>query len=371
MSRRALILLAAAVVVLTLLAQLGSRDTGPADSEQGAAFVPELEEALNEVERVTLLIAGETPAATLERRADEWVVIEKDGYRADVGKLRTGLRALAEARILEPKTANPTLHSRLGVEDLSDEMAAGLAVSFTASGRTLPTVILGNAEGSSYRYARRAGEPQSFLIDQDPDLPRNPSQWVDPEIVDLRGTRVQQVTITHPDETVTISKATPDAANFAVADVPEGRELLYAGVANVVGNALRELKLEDVARADPSAAAESDAVVVEFRTFDGLVLVARGMADGEQSWLTFAASYDPEQAARFADAAEAVPATDEPDADAATDAAAAPDAAGDVTAEAAAINARTQGWRYQIASYQYDQLTRRMSDLLQPPSADE
>ena len=234
----------------------------------------------------------------------------------------------------------------------------------------MPTIILGNTEGGDYRYARRADEPQSFLIDKDPDLPRNPSQWVDAAIVDVRGTRVQQVTITHPDETVVISKSTPDAANFEVADVPEGRELQYAGVANVVGNALRELKLEDVARADAAAEPAEDAVVVEFRTFDGLVVVARGTEEDDEAWLTFTTSFDPELAARFAD----VTAGDEPAAggDAAPpgdgdDAADATDPAG----EAEMINARTAGWRYRIASYQYDQLTRRMSDLLQPPPAED
>lgn len=384
MSLRGLIALGAAVVVLVLLAQLGRRDDTPSVGGQGTAFLPALEAALDDVERVTVLTAGELPAATLERRADEWVVAEKDGYRADVGKLRAGLRALTEARILEPKTANPELHSRLGVEDLAGEMASGIAVSFTLTGDgSVPTVILGNTEGTKYRYARRADEPQSYLIDQDPELPRTASQWVDADILDVRGDRVQQVTITHPDETVSISKAARGEANFSVANVPEGRELLYAGVANVVGNALRELKLEDVAAA-AEPAADAEPVVVEFRTFDGLLVTARGTQDGGDAWLTFEAAYDPEQAAQFAaaspedetDAAEPAadgsePAAGDAAADAAGAASAAAQAAADVTAEAERIHARTSGWRYRIASYQYDQLTRRMRDLLKPPPSDD
>ena len=59
-------------------------------------------------------------------------------------------------------------------------------------------------------------------------------------------------------------------SNFDVADVPKGRELLYPGVANVIGNALRELNLEDVEPAMASPPAKP--TVVEFRTFDGLVV---------------------------------------------------------------------------------------------------
>ena len=36
----------------------------------------------------------------------------------------------------------------------------------------------------------------------------------------------------------------------------------------------------------------------------------------------------------------------------------------DPESEARELNERLNGWRYQIAAYQFDQLTRRMDDLL-------
>ena len=38
--------------------------------------------------------------------------------------------------------------------------------------------------------------------------------------------------------------------------------------------------------------------------------------------------------------------------------------------EAQRINAKVGGWRYKIAGFQYDQMTRRMADLLKavPPA---
>jgi hypothetical protein len=365
MSKHTLVALVVAAVLLTLLAMFGERGSDTAESGQGSELVPQLDAAINEIEQITLATAGGETAATLERGADGWMVVQKGGYRADVGKIREGLRALAEARILEPKTANPQLHSRLGVEDVENDTAAGVAVSFTAPGRDLPTVILGNAEGAKYRYARRAADAQSYLIDRDPDLPRNAAQWVDPQIIDLRSDRVQQVTISHPDgELVTLSKASRDAPNFDVANVPEGRELLYPGAANVVGNALRELRLEDVQPVAASAAPATE-VVVEFRTFDGLVVVARGSEEGDQAWIALTASFDAEQAARFdADVAATGSEADEQPADEAP--VPAEDEALDPSAEAQRINERVTGWRYRIASYQYDQLTRHVADLLKP-----
>jgi hypothetical protein len=357
MSPKTLMVLAAAVAVLTLLAILGQRGGDGAATSRGEKLVPALQEALNDIERITLTTGGGDVAATLERRADGWVVADKAGYRADVAKIRAGIVALAEARVLEEKTANPESHARLGVEDVAGDSAAGLAIAIAAANRTLPTVILGNAEGSKFRYARLAGEPQSYLIDRDPELPRDAAEWVDATIVDVRGERIERVTITHPDgEVVAIAKPDRSAANFEVADVPAGRELSYPGVANVIGNALRELKLEDVASAS-AATAPDEETVVEYRTFDGLIVTVRGAEEGDMSWISIDATVDPQRAG--------VPGeqnADDDDAEASTDA---PD---DVAAEAQRIRQRTAGWRYRIAGYQYDQLTRRMADLLKPPA---
>ncbi len=45
-----------------------------------------------------------------------------------------------------------------------------------------------------------------------------------------------------------------------------------------------------------------------------------------------------------------------------------PAAAPDPAAEAGRINAKVGPWRYKIATFQYDQMTRRISDLLKPPA---
>jgi hypothetical protein len=400
MSRRGLVILIVALVVLGGLVAVNQRQSSPAPTTVGTALVPGLQESLNDVERVGIVKAGGEAVATLEKRENTWVVANKSDYPADVAKLRQSLRALAEAKIREVKTANPEFYDRLGVVDAADSKATGVAVSITVPGKEFGTVILGNTEGAKQRYARRASEPQSYLIDRDPEVPKNASQWLEARILDVRGDRVREVTIRHADgETVTVSKASADAANFDVAATPKGRELLYPGVANVIGSSLRELNLEDVERAE--GAAGERPVHVEFKTFDGLVVRATGTQRGDEKWLTFEASVDPEQAAKFA-APPAAPAAGAPTATAAAesgqspagDAAAQPagNAAGgspaaadagsaaatstpgtppaaaqpDPAAEAQRINERVSGWRYKIPSFQYDQMTRRMADLLKP-----
>jgi hypothetical protein len=369
MSKRTVAILVAVFVALLALVMFGQREgTSPAGA--GAPLIAGLEDALGDLERVTVTKANGETVATIEKRPDNWVVTNKHDYVANAGKLRQALTALGEARILEQKTANAELYGRLGVEDVTAADAAGVSIALSAPGRELPTIILGNAEGAKYRYARRAGEAQSFLIDRNPDVPRAAAQWLESQIVDIRGERVREVTITHPDgDVVHISKTGPELANFEVADVPEGRELSYPGVANVVGNSLRELNLEDVEPAD--AATTAEATVVELKTFDGLVVKVTGVERDDASWITLEASADPSQAAAPPAASEAAaePANDGAAAPAEGAASATPPPAADPAAEAARINAKVSGWRYKIASFQYDQLTRRMADLLKAPPA--
>ncbi len=118
---------------------------------------------------------------------------------------------------------------------------------------------------------------------------------------------------------------------------------------------MRDLRLEDVAAADLDAIEPT--VTTEFHTYDGLVVTATGTTIDDENWLVFSARV----------AADFEPG-DSPDA---TDAD--PDSGDSVdpTAEAAAINDRVGGWRYRIASYQFDQITRRLEDLLSAEVLDE
>jgi hypothetical protein len=369
------------------LAVFANRSDTPQELDAGRLFLPDLQAKLNDVDRVEVTGAGKAPVATLVRRNDGWVVTEKDGYPADLSKVRSVLLDLAEAHIVEQKTSNPEYYSRLGVEPVDDAKAAGLLLSLKKGDTSVAAVTIGNEAGNGFRYVRRDGAPESYLVDKRIDAPREAAKWVVPDIVDVRGERVRQVTIERQGEDpLTLTKATREQQNFTVENVPKDRELQYPGVANVTGSALRELHLEDVAAAEDGAA---PAVTTTYRTFDGLVVAVKGFEKGDDRWIELEASVDEAQAKQAAQkeppkqkeagaaaeagappapasgADEAAAAETKPAADA-TEASAKSETsdASDPAAEAEKINARVHGWRYQVASYQYDQMTRRMEDLL-------
>jgi hypothetical protein len=382
MNPRVLIGLAVALVVLVGLAVLGERGGDANGPSTDSLFLPGLESKLNQVDRVEVVRGGREAVATLLRKEDNWVVAEKDQYPADIAKVREVLLGLAQAHIVEQKTSNPEYYDRLGVESVDAPKAAGTELTLRSGDTALAAVTVGSEAGNGYRYVRRSDDAPSYLVDKPLDVPGQGAKWVVPDIVDVDGDRVRQVTITHSNgEPLTISKNSAAQQNFTVEGVPEGRELQYPGVANVTGSALRELRLEDVAAADASSDPD---VTATFRTFDGLVVTVTGAEEGDAPWIEVEASAEASQAdsqgtgepqaadAQPAEAAssgqDAAAGADDPGADGKGDA----DAAGpDPQAEADAINARVHGWRYRIASYQYNQMTRRMEDLLKAVDPEE
>ena len=337
MNSRNLIWLAGGLVVLVVLAVIGQRQTtSPSDVAQADdELLPGLMDVLDEVASIEVVGAGGAAIATLDRAEDGWTVRERDGYSADLTKVRHALLSLAEARILEAKTANPELHDRLGVEDVVADDAGGLAV--TLLGPNEPTaIIVGDEAGDYRRYVRRADENQSYMINRDPEIGETAADWLDTNIIDLASARVREITVTHPDgEIVRATKASAEDANFTVENIPEGRSLLYDSVANVIAGVLQNLTLEDVEQDTDDGAGRT---VTELVTFDGLRLTVTGLERDDAAWISITAAAEPDS--QQADQAAAA-------------------------TEAQSLNERLSGWRYRIPSYKFEQLTRRMDDLLQ------
>ena len=343
MNNRTMIWLAGALVILAILAMIGQRGQQP-QTQSGNMFLPGLLESLDDVRRVEIVGAGEERLATLERNDSGWTVLERGGYPADLTKTRHALLSLAETQILEAKTANPALHDRLGLEAITSDTAGGIAVELIGPAEPV-RIIVGDAEGDYQRYVRRQGEDQTYLINRDPELATSAVDWLDTEIVNVDGERIQHVTVSRSDgEPLIVSKAVRGQANFTVENIPEGRKIRYDSIANVMGNILESLTLDDV---EPLTETTDEVIVTEFRTFDGLVITARSLERDDSAWASFAAAVDP----------TLPPESEQTRADAAV--------------EATEINERVQGWRYQIATYKFDQLTREIADLLQDVETEE
>ena len=317
------------LIVAWLLVESGDETDLP---DSGMLLFPDMESALNDVQSISISRAG-TDTLVINRVEGAWGLADRGNYPALVDSIRDVLMAMAQATVVEPKTADPARHSRLGVDDPVNDLSKAVLVKAVTGDREF-SLIFGNVAQGTYRYARIAGDDQSWLIDQNPEIPTSVGDWLEADIVDIPSTRIRSVTITHPDgESITASKESESDTDFIVADIPEERELSYSTVANGFAGALNDLDLDDV-RA--SLTAEPEGVVAEFVTFDGLKVTATTVsADGEH-WLSLMA-----------------------------------ESLTDDAGDAEAINARTAGWQFRIADYKANLLNRRWEDILKPAETED
>ncbi len=399
MNNRRILLLLSLLAALSGVAWLLSRQAGPPAGAQAEPFLPGLAAALNALEEVVVIGPGERVIATLKRQADGWTVAEADGYPADIGRLRGLLLALSRARIVETKTARPELHARLGVEDLSLEDASGIKLVLRSPAYSASVIIGETGVAGGMSYVRRADENQAYLVDQQLDTGETLRDWLDRRVLDIPASEIRRVTIEHPDgETLVIEKSDPQASDFQVLDIPEGRKLAYPGVANAIGAALSGLQFESVMPATELATPAAPPVLTRFETFDGLTIDARSwrVEDGHLVAFSVSATAPPPMPPAAADGAE-TPATDATAPHSAEDSGAtaphsaedsgatalhsaedsgatAPHSAAEVStgpdpvARAVELNHRLGGWLYRLPDYKTDQLIRRMNDLLEAES---
>jgi len=286
------------------------------------------------------------------------------------------LRTLAEAGVEAPKTDNPDWYSHLGVQDVSQPDATGRRIDFP--GREISSVIIGQVDPSGEgSYARRADEAQSWLLDAVVEVPVDPVAWLEPGIMDIPSAEIAEVVIRHADgEVIRLDRAGDeggeDTPAFVLRDVPEGREAGGEWKRNAIANGLRALNLEDVRRFQPPA--PEDATRVLFTTTDGLNFVADLFETDDAHWVHFTVSAEnavsPEAPADGDETAVEEPAAAN-GTDAVDETGDEEDAENQRLVNAVAVDARLSPWMFAIPERRYDDLTRRLEDLLEPVEEDD
>lgn len=393
----------AAVTVVALVAALAISNARKPSSDttaQAGTLVPGLREQVNEVSSFTLTGANNQPLVTLERGEGGWTVAQKGGYPADLGKLREYLLKLADATLIERKTANRDRYEVLGVEDVTSPEAKGVSIELAGLEKPVRVIVgLFDGQGGGGTFARRVDEAESWLVKGTLTPEKNPSDWLQKDLPGIASERIASVTITRAGgKPLRVFRDEPGSAPLKVADVPRGREPSSDYVASGLGSVLADLRLDDVVAAADAPVAENP-VTARYATFDGIVVEATAWQVGAENRVNLAASLDePAAAAHIAReqariaaehsaAAEAAAAATPPadDADPAAPAAAgesvqtpaAPLAVGDPAAdreqrlaalndEVARLNAAFAGWTFSLPSYKYANIDKSMDDMLKP-----
>lgn len=373
-------LLAGITIVGIMLAVFVNREPSATIPQSGQLLFPDFMSVVNDVNEVVIETKEQT--VTLVRGEHAWGVKEKAGYRADVEKVKQAIVGLADLRIHEPKTKNPELYDRLGLQDSNQEGSLSKTVTVkTADNPEVAKLVVGNqkpAKGNprmSDIYVRKPGDSQTWLVMGNMPLETVPSEWLDKEVTALTTKRVRQVTVTHPKgDTLHLSKEKPEDLDFRMDSIPAGFKVSSQfNVNNVVGT-LVQLSLEDVkplAEVDFSGKPGVSAIL---ETFDGLRLHVHTTKQNETVFAKFSAEFDvsliqtPEPETKPEDTQKADGAEGEkegkdtgvktPEKESLLNK---PE---EVQKEVELLNQRVNGWAYALPSFRVENFSKLKKDLI-------
>ncbi len=381
MQKRLILLLLITAVVLGIGLFL-NRGQQAQESTVSGALIAELDKQLNDISAIKISGAGGVAIAELNKSEDRWTVAAKDGYAADVSKIREFLIKLSNAQLREEKTSKPENYARLGVEDLSAADAKGLGVELLGLKSPVKLIVgIAGPNGDS-TFVRRDGEAKSFLVSGSIIPDKEPGNWLAKSIADIPSERVRRVDITDPDgKVLKIEKTDSAAFNFNVLDVPKGRELSSESAGNQIGGALSSVNLEDVAKSESQQPTDDKYWRTSFATHDGMVIEVDLWDVAEKTWSRWRARVDESQLDTWVAAEKskaesaATPAAggetgdqtpaDKPAFDAAK---ARADKLADIQKQVSELNARADGWSFALPSWKAGNFKKTMEEMLQPKS---
>lgn len=358
----------AAVVMMRQESSAISRDPEP--------MFPDLMDRINETAEVSGVSGSER--FTLTRIDNRWVVKEKSGYPAAEKEVRQFLLGAAELKRLEPKTKNPDLYEKLGLEEPSADDAKSVRFSVKDDqGDMLANLVVGNRRPEkadsalSQIYVRAPDDPQAWLVGGSLPDHRSSLDWLEKEILSLDEGRIRAVRVVHPDgEELVVEKNDAGNSDYELKDLPEGASVDGTHAVNSVATAFTDLSLEDVKPASDLNFGDNAGLTVEIETFDGLRVNMETAEDAGQTYGRFTAVFD--AALMSTDDASNVEATQDASEDQATEdgpASAKGPTPEEVEGEAQSLTERWEGWAYVLPQYRLDSFSKKKADLIK--TADE
>ncbi|MBK1660448.1 DUF4340 domain-containing protein [Paracraurococcus ruber] len=329
MNRRTLVLLggaaAASVAAAVLLTPKGVEKQAITDA--GLAF-PGLAARLQGAQRIEVV----KPDATLvlARRGEAWVLPAKGGYPARPEKAREMLVGLTELRLVEARTSDPAQHERLGVDDPTRPGSTALLLRvLDGAGAPIAELVLGRrrvrTQGNVPEsiYVRRPGEAQAWLAEGRLAVDADPQLWLDRDIANLPQDRVRRVEVRREGEPpLVLARPEEPEARLRI-EQPEGAPTPDEMAVDEIARAFEFLTFLDVrteAEMPGQAVGES-----RFGLTEGLAIVVRSGLDNGDVWVRLRAEGE--------------------------------------GAEVQRLNARWQGWAYQVGVWKLKAFAPRAEEL--------
>jgi hypothetical protein len=328
MRRRTLLVLGTAAAAVLGAAILLAPDTAtPPERSRIALAFPGLAARLQNAAGIE--VRRHDGTLRVLRQGETWVLPDKSNYPVRPERVRELLTGLTELRLTEPRTADPEMLDRLGLEDPERAGAtSSLLRVLDAQGNALAELVIGRrrvrTQGNvpESAYVRRPNETQAWLAEGRIPVDADPQLWIDRDLANLPRDRVRRVVVRRAGENELVLARSGDADAKLEMTLPAEHPPLDETSLDEVARGFEFLTFLDVkAEAEISGEALGEA---RFEFSDNLAVTVRPHKAGELIWVRLSAEGD---------------------------------------AEAERLNARWRGWAYQVGQWKEKSFVPRLDDL--------
>ncbi len=344
---------AATLAVVVAVVAIMGQPRFEASDQQGAVIFPNLLRDIQSLKTVVIRHGEETISLDLD--GNIWRVRERAKYQADGEKVTGLIVSMARMSRIEGKTRMPDRYARLEVEDpTAKNTRSRQVVLIDSAGKELANVILGKRQYSmgtrgDNTYVRLPGDPQAWLVTGGVTADTMSDLWLERNIADISSSLVKRVTVTHPGgEKIIVSRPSPEASTLTLENGPQGAQAGTPSAADEYGRILTGMAMDDVALAADKPFPKDKTITAVIEGLVGFQVTVELAQVGDQEWIKIKAA--------ATSGAEPKPG-DSKMIDVSTD-------WNKIMAE---LNARTDGYVFQVPAYQLAALKNRMSDVLKRP----
>lgn len=294
-----------ALIFVVLLAVLGGaavffyqQERGRQAGNVGTLGQPVLKD-LQAAQVASIRIVEPKSTLTVLRQDDRWVIPERGGFPADVGKVREFVLQALSLKVGQSEPIGDKDRARLNLD------ASGTQVEFgNAEGKALATLAVGKkyfkrevdnpekarADG---RFVALPADPKTVYIVSDPlaQATARSAEWIDRRSFQVE--KVKTLELRYPDGGGWRIERDGDNADWRLAGLRPG-EKLDVTKANAASYSLSLLELADVAPKDVSDTGLDKPATIEATTLDGLAYSIKvGKLAGDNYYVSFTSSGAP------------------------------------------------------------------------------
>jgi len=329
------------VVIVAAVVAVNQQSKSVSNDPSNQYLFSDLRQNINNVAQIDIVSGKDKVSIKLQN--NDWQISEKNGYSADLAKVKDTIFGIANMTKVEAKTKKAENYVKLGLEDPKQEKATSKLVTFSnVKGDKITGIILGKTRpGSDNQYVRPADDSQAWLISPALNVDLLAINWLDKKLIHISNDKIKSLIITQGDgKQLVISKESADSGDHSVKDFPQGETLKARFEPRTIASVLENFSLQDVRKKDALNFESAAVVKAEYQTFDGLIITAMLLEKEGLHYAKFSASSEPVTSESVKSETNAV------------------------KDESKSLNEKFSPWIYVIPKDKFDLMTKKMADLI-------